>query len=638
MADDDGGVLPTGSGFGASEILAAASRAKADAFIDKQNELADLQIEDLKRENRVRHWSLRVRHVSDLLKLALEMAAAFIVVALAVGLGVVIWQAVSADGLVIETINVPGRMAEKGLSGPVIAAKLLDRLNAMQADTGSLRPASSFSSDWTDDIKLEIPDTGISIGQIVRYLDNALGDQTHLSGEVYETDAGFALTIRLDHSPGQTFEGRNIDALIQRATETAYRHAQPYRYAVYLENHGGKVQANTIFKKLTRSASPLDRGWANEALAIDDADKGRFAAARDHVRRVLEDIPALPNGPGLLADIDLMLGHDEDALHEAGRAAAVAEGAGQHNFDSNAAKFYPRLMHADVDEKTGDFSDAIVQLRKGETIYPVDLWLLKLAVDLARTHEPGLAAEELRNTKYVLADPNVTAFDFGSSPQSQAAIALTREDWASAIKSLTAECAEADAVSVKEHENDRALTLRQIDPLLAWAYAGAGRLKEANAVLSKLPGDCYHCARVRGRVQALQHKWGAAAYWFGQAARQARSLPFAHVDWGEMLLRKGDFDDAITKFALANQKGPHFADPLEMWGEALIAKNRSDLALAKFEEANKYAPNWGRLHLKWGKALLWSGDKADAQKQFAIAAHLDLTLAEKSELARVSHG
>jgi tetratricopeptide (TPR) repeat protein len=105
-----------------------------------------------------------------------------------------------------------------------------------------------------------------------------------------------------------------------------------------------------------------------------------------------------------------------------------------------------------------------------------------------------------------------------------------------------------------------------------------------------------------------------------------------------MLLRKGDLEGAIAKFSIANRKGPHFADPLEMWGEALIAKNRSDFALAKFEEAGKYAPNWGRLHLKWGEALLWSGKRDEAKKKFARAAALDLTPSEKSELAKVSHG
>ena len=77
-----------------------------------------------------------------------------------------------------------------------------------------------------------------------------------------------------------------------------------------------------------------------------------------------------------------------------------------------------------------------------------------------------------------------------------------------------------------------------------------------------------------------------------------------------------------------------------MGGEALIAKNSSDLALAKFDEANKYAPKWGRLHLKWGEALLWSGRRAEAPAQFAAARTLDLTPAEKSELAHMEqlHG
>jgi tetratricopeptide (TPR) repeat protein len=103
-----------------------------------------------------------------------------------------------------------------------------------------------------------------------------------------------------------------------------------------------------------------------------------------------------------------------------------------------------------------------------------------------------------------------------------------------------------------------------------------------------------------------------------------------------MLLSKGDAAGAIEKFKAANRQGPHFADPLEGWGEALMMQNRSDLALAKFKQANAYAPNWGRLHLKWGEALVYSGDKDEAKKQFAVAAGLDLTAAERRELAKIS--
>jgi tetratricopeptide (TPR) repeat protein len=101
-----------------------------------------------------------------------------------------------------------------------------------------------------------------------------------------------------------------------------------------------------------------------------------------------------------------------------------------------------------------------------------------------------------------------------------------------------------------------------------------------------------------------------------------------------MLLLAGKYDAAVAKFQIANQKGPHFGDPLEMWGEALILENRSDLALAKFAEADKCAPKWGRLHLKWGEALAYLGKTGDAKAQFAIATGLDLSPADKAVLKK----
>jgi tetratricopeptide (TPR) repeat protein len=174
-------------------------------------------------------------------------------------------------------------------------------------------------------------------------------------------------------------------------------------------------------------------------------------------------------------------------------------------------------------------------------------------------------------------------------------------------------------------------------PWLAYADARLGDFAAARALIAETPLDCYLCVRMRGNIDAAQRNWSAAAYWFADAVKQAPSLPFAHVDWGHMLMATGDLDGAIAKFEIAHRQGPHFADPLEMWGEALIAKNRSDLALAKFEDANKYAPNWGRLHLKWGEALFWSGDKELARKQFALARSFYLTSSERSELERVTH-
>jgi tetratricopeptide (TPR) repeat protein len=171
-------------------------------------------------------------------------------------------------------------------------------------------------------------------------------------------------------------------------------------------------------------------------------------------------------------------------------------------------------------------------------------------------------------------------------------------------------------------------------PVLAFAESNLGDFSDAHATIDKTPADCVVCLRLRGRIDALQHRWAAAEYWFARAVATAPSVPFGEADWGQMLLMKGDPDAAIAKFTQAHAKGPHFADPLEMWGEALMLKNRSDLALAKFAEADKYAPNWGRLHLKWGEALFYAGQSEAAKKQFARAAELDLSAKDLVELKR----
>ena len=45
----------------------------------------------------------------------------------------------------------------------------------------------------------------------------------------------------------------------------------------------------------------------------------------------------------------------------------------------------------------------------------------------------------------------------------------------------------------------------------------------------------------------------------------------------------------------ANQKGPHWADPLKAWGDVIAKQGHTKDALVKYDEALKYAPNWKEL-------------------------------------------
>src|SRR5690348_11584831 len=121
--------------------LAGASRDEADAYLRKQREFLDLQIEDLKRQDRLRHWSLRVRHISDVFKLSFEFGAALVFLALATFIAIAIWTAAHDRALVIEAFNVPSDMAANGLTGQVVATQLESRLAWMQAHTDTMRAA-----------------------------------------------------------------------------------------------------------------------------------------------------------------------------------------------------------------------------------------------------------------------------------------------------------------------------------------------------------------------------------------------------------------------------------------------------------------------------------------------------------------
>ncbi|MEI9931831.1 MAG: hypothetical protein WDM89_15160 [Rhizomicrobium sp.] len=162
MADekDRDGQTQTASGAAVWSALGASSAAKADAFLDEQiiltkeqAALARLQAEDLRREDRLRHRSLRLHHLSDMLKLGFELALAAIFTAVLFIIAGAVWSAAHEDGLVIEAFSVPPDLANSGLTGQAAAAKLQDKLSAMQAATGSARPAASYSNNWGNDIK-----------------------------------------------------------------------------------------------------------------------------------------------------------------------------------------------------------------------------------------------------------------------------------------------------------------------------------------------------------------------------------------------------------------------------------------------------------------------------------------------------
>ena len=205
------------------------------------------------------------------------------------------------------------------------------------------------------------------------------------------------------------------------------------------------------------------------------------------------------------------------------------------------------------------------------------------------------------------------------------------QNWAGVV----AEAKALDA-SLAKFPGTEAATPTMTEALVAYGLAKLGDVAAAQTRIAATPADCYPCLIARAQIAELAGQRAGRSAGSPRAVGAGAFHSFRLCRLGPGAAGSRRPGAAIAKFTLANQKGPHFADPLESWGEALMKQNRSDRALAKFEEAEKYAPNWGRLHLKWGEALVYAGQKDEAQKQFALAATLDLSAADKAELARVS--
>jgi tetratricopeptide (TPR) repeat protein len=647
MAEDNERAGHTASGAAAWSALGASSAAKADAFLDEQiiltkeqAALTRLQAEDLRREDRLRHWSLRVHHVSDVLKLAFELALAAIFTTVVLIIAGAVWSAAHEDGVVIEAFSVPPDLSAQGLTGQAVAAKLQDKLSAMQAATGSARPAASYSNNWGNDIKVEIPDTSVSIGEVYRYLVDRFGHQTHITGEIYRSKDGIAVTARAGGDPGATVTGSeaDIDTVMQQAAEKIYESTQPYRYAVYLGEtqaaHGGLEKSRAIMEGLIESGSPSERVWGHAGLAalVDTADPYLADAEQ---RKAL----ALDPGMGLawynLANDDSLFGHDAAAIDDLAKLTALLE-AGKSEMNERAARIGLPAGKAQVEAALDDFGASLRDSEEALTLpdfyNTLEGMRQQTLVTLARLHRVREMQAAWRDFPPI-DDPNLAAARLDARMVAD----YWSGDWAAVraaapgVERATRQLRTLPGFSDLFLE----LTLKSaVWPYAARALAETGDAKAAHALIDKTPLDCYACLRNRADIDAVEKNWSGADFWFARAMAAAPSIPEAYNDWGRVLLLKGDPAAAIAKFKIAIDKGPHFADPIEMWGEALMAQNRSDLALAKFAEADNYAPNWGRLHLKWGEALVWSGDRAGAKKQFAIAAHLDLSPADRAELSR----
>ena len=553
------------------------------AYLNKQAQLVEIQTEHLHEQRAVQLSSLKLRRSIDRLKLGMQLFITLAVTVIGVGLAVMIVDAFRSRSVVVEAFDAPPALSARGLSGKVVAGDVLDALTRLQAATRSTAAQRSLANAWTSDIRIEIPETGVSIGEIDRMLKARFGHDLHIEGALVQTDAGgLALTIRGDGVAPKTFTGAagELDRLATQASEYVYGQSQPALYTVYLSLSGRDAEAVEFARSAYATADETDRpyllnAWAN-ALQNTGADPRE---AKPLLNEALRLKPDFWTGYDNLTNVDLLLGDEEGAwrLGEAMRwKAGGRPGRAPEHYYENAdllswnlqpwrdAKLVDAKAHAGVGSNATESASEIAD------------------IDL-RLHDMAAAEFQVQTAQARASDPNVVAMTHFLRGR----IAAEAGDVARASDEMEAfATAYASPVVSSNYPG-----------YLCWvapAEEAAARPDKADAAI-RAGGHYVDCYRFRGDILDHRGDWAGAQQAYAASVAIAPDLPAGYYSWGLALDRHGDPAGAMAKFAAANLRGPHWADPLKAWGDVLARQKRWKEALAKYDEALKYAPAWDKL-------------------------------------------
>lgn len=433
-------------------------------------------------------------------------------------IGVLLWSASQYRGLTVQPFSVPPELEARGANGTVVASRLLDQLSHVQKNTNSLRAPNTYANSWGDDIEVEIPQTGISAGELWKFLRAWLGQEVKITGEVVRTPTGqLQVTARAGGQPTPVFTGPEdqLETLLTQAAESLYGSTQPYRYGIYLSRAGREAESLEVLEALAATGSFTDRKWALAGWSLTLQGTGDFERAIETCSASIALDPkfglALANCGGVYS----ILGQAEQAYLLTRRSAPLFRGsrdlapAMAAPFSLEMRAFVLEMEHDTLGSASVYGEAAAIEGTTERGNRQNQARMLALAHDLTsakRLLRSGTTAVEARSAE-------------GAVQQTFALFAaLSQEDWASAV------AAEAELTHGEEDSSLQAMFTSTHRPMVAYARARMGDLARAEAALAGAPRDSYWVLIAHGQVAAIKGDVAASERWFARAAPAAPSL------------------------------------------------------------------------------------------------------------------
>ncbi|MGI9170611.1 MAG: hypothetical protein ACR2FH_10650, partial [Caulobacteraceae bacterium] len=560
--DDSAGGI--GGLAGADPFVAAATMEQAgtdpgvardlSAYLKDLSRLARVQFEHLHEQRILNVGHLRVRLWKERFQLGVQVFIALAAVVVA-GLAIAMLRdAFASRQVIVEPFDTPPSLAARGLTAKVVAGDVLDGLTRLQAATRATDRKRDIANAWDNDIRIEVPNTGVSVGEIDRLLRGRFGHDQHIGGDVVaEPDGRLSLRVRGNGVQPRTFSGPpgSIDTLATAAAEYVYGTAEPYLFGVYLNQSGRAADAVAFLAGAYPTApravrAELANVWGNALVS-----QGRYGEALAKYRLAIQLHPRMWSAWTNLIGAVLFTGGEEAALRATGWMRQAAAGApkrdrptppGWENSDFLTQDWAAELADLDYDARKtgGQGTDDVIA---GPS----------MADAAVRLHDFDAAA------RYLTASDPKDAFTQAERPFVEGLRALDDGAPARAIAPL-----EAVQAVLRANPN---IKYSYIDATcyLGLAYGLTGQRVKAEAIFA---GRDRWVACQAFHADTLDHAgdWVGAQGAYARAVALAPDLPFAYDRWGLALARHGDAAAAMVKFAAAHRLGPHWAEPLKHWG------------------------------------------------------------------------
>lgn len=550
-----------------AEASGRAPGAAARTLIERQTALIDADL-------RHRGWQIANERASMALRVLTGVAG----VAVAVVLGALVVSAARSQAVVVEAFGAPPEMAARGYSGQVLASALQDELVRIQTATRSSIAGRNIANAWSGGINVEVPTTGVSIGEIERVLRQKLGRDIHIGGDLTQgPDGVLTLTVRGDGVTPRAFTGPpdQLPALVRQAAEHAYGEAEPALFAHHLYQARRTDESLEIVRRsLARGPDDLTRGqllntWGNLLWMDNHYDEAiaRYEAA-------LTARPWYWGAWRNLVGVTSECCGDEAGLAAARRMRAAIEAA--------PAGERPTRDYFDAEYAlTADNTTAAAVLREEDR--------QRAGGVLFTTTGPRLATLEMARHDWRAAREALAGGD-SSDPQLERMSLLV-----GAVEQMEAGRPALALPALRQLSGGQDIE-EAGDALCLLALAHAQNL-EREAALGALARsrDTTICRARTGEIHEALGDQAAADAAARRSIGAAPSSPYPYEARGRVLLARGDLNGAAWRFDQAHARGPRWADPIKGQGDVLAARGRWAEAAARYRAALEFAPGWQAL-------------------------------------------